>query len=111
MTKLYAVTLNGIGEIQISLVDKEIWDFIHDSTPVSKQYLDDTRSQCTTDDEHKMFTEDYEDSLLPEIDWNDRALMAPWFAPDQTFSQVSEYTKYLSENEIEIIQEVEGYIY
>jgi hypothetical protein len=111
MTELYVVILSGIGEVQISLVDKELWDFIHDATPVSDQYIAAARTQCTTDIEHEDFIVEYEDSLLPEINWNDRAMMVAWFTPDQTFFQITKYANYLSENQVEIIQEVEGYIY
>lgn len=114
---MYLVTLNGIGEVQLLLVDKEIWDYINDGTPVSEKYLKAAKSNSYDDADYESFLIDYEDSCghgEPAIDrgnWNDRALIASWFVPQQTFSEVSECTKYIMKNKIEILSEIEGVIY
>lgn len=101
----YLILLESGGDIDIKLVNKETWDYIHSSRP-------DFGNESCIDEQLPEGVESYEED--PKIinvtcgSWeNDRAI----YVKGQEFGSLKDYTKYIQNNNIEIIDEYIGCIY
>jgi hypothetical protein len=119
-TKLYLLNLSGGGDTQLTLVDKETWEWIGSPWPFganSDGGVDpNTPTRITTIRE----TDDpgNGDVFITSGSWeNDRALVASLCGaefngqPIETFRTVKALNKFMKDNDIEIEEEYEGYIY
>ena len=123
MKKLYLVHLIGIGEQEIKLVTKEVFDWIvNPETPGRKSedeigWIDETPSlildEIRKDRETiNYMTQNNGEKLVVDVTSstyeNDRALYAPSV---KEFDSISQAMKYVKKNDIEIVDEYEGGIY
>ena len=113
--KLYSITVSGQGDTWITLVTKEIWDWVHDpfGIPIPQDVIDAHYED-----------EDDEPGWTPYISgtkekpnsctYNDAALNAPGVKIDgkrASFVTMRKFTKFIQKYNIEIVDEWEGYIY
>lgn len=107
MTKMFLISLSGQGDVDLKLVTKEVWDWILTpfngkssgySEVVPKEVQDEMIKHNGSVDEVFVSIGSYE---------NDRALQAPGIS----FWGHKELIEYVKNNNIEIVEEFEGYIY
>jgi hypothetical protein len=109
--QLYLVVLEGGGDIQVTLVNKAVWDWIDlpfDSLEsgyyeaVPQAVLDEARRH----DSESYFKDGTMRVTVGSYD-NDRAL----FAPGRRFDEVDEAHEYAKANNVDIVDTYEGCIY
>ena len=119
--KLYSITVSGQGDTFITLVTKEIWDWVQSplGVPVPQDVIDNYYEDNSDEDK-----EDSEHRWMPDISntkgepngctVNDAALAAPGAKIDgkrASFLGMREFTKFIHKYSVEIVDEWEGYIY
>jgi hypothetical protein len=109
--QLYLVVLEGGGDIQVSLVNKAVWDWI-DLPFDSQEYgYYEAVPPAVLDEAKRHDTESYfKDGTMRVTSGsydNDRAM----FAPGRRFDEVDEAHEYAKANMVDIVDTYEGYIY
>lgn len=111
MKEYYAVYLEGQGDMEIMLVGNEYWTWLHNEkeNPPS-QLLEDYISEYGSEYEAQ-------DDIIKNIQggescWtNDRALALAADRSVKHFRSISDYTKFVVDYNVKIIDEFRGYIY
>lgn len=110
-TKVYMVVLQGGGDTQVSYINKETWDWINNEAVKAPQVqvekvFSDTHCTYETTEEVERDLNQWRGSS-PD---NDRALSA---RPDhgEMFFDVKSAMKYARDNDLEVTDSFEGYIY
>ena len=110
-THFYLVNLSGQGDTFYTLVDQETWDWINGPWPLGNERsgIDPTIPASIKD---RLDGEGY----ITRGSWqNDRALQAPHAIFNgveiKTFYSVKDLYAFMKDNDIEIVEEYEGYIY
>lgn len=126
---LYLVVLKGAEEVEIKLVEEEIWSWMHTDPPIKlndknravsenipepiKKKLVDWLTEGE-DDFHYSFSDCSVNINIGEYT-NDRALVVPPAKIDGKYcfwSSLKEYTNFIkSHKDVDIIDEFDGYIY
>lgn len=126
---MYLLSMSGMGDVDLRLVDKETWDWIHlphPNFPDGKYSMDDPVvpdvvkqnlfkacfSKDRFDDEPARW-EDVTINVTTGSCENDRMLQAYGYVGDTQcqFFSIKELNKFVKENGIEIVDEIEGCIY
>lgn len=105
--KCYSVMLEGQGDVTIALVNKGTWDWITKGGKVPQNQIDRATKAAQKDG---MESQSYIDDMTSADGDNDRALS---LCPDygELFTDLKEYTKFAIANNVEVLDEYEGYIY
>lgn len=110
--QMFLVVLSGGGDTEVKIVSKPVWDWI--LTEDDFQGEDSIQDTPPPEVIQEMIEENGEDSdctvfVTSGSPDNDRALNAP--APNRSFFSMKEALQYIKRNNIEIVEEYEGYIY
>jgi hypothetical protein len=108
--KLYLIVLNGGGDTDIKLVNKDVWDWINSPYTDDVEKVPDAVVVLDPDQFSAENTREDEDGyccVCPSSYDNDRAMGAPGLS----FWSMKEAMQYIRKHDIEIIDEYEGYLY
>lgn len=110
MNKFYLITLSGGGDTEKKLVNQEVWDWIFSSYESKKSsYYEALPVEILNEiKKHKFFNDGEKEIMVTRGSYeNDRAL----HAPGVSFESTKQVMNYLKENNLEISEEYDGYIY
>lgn len=112
--KLYLINLNGFKDTQITLVNEDVWNWIFspytddvEKVPESVLLESEKHENVTFDAENMGTDEDGFYCVSPGSYENDRAMCAP----GHSFWSMRDAIDFIKENDVEIIDEFEGYLY
>ncbi len=115
--KLYSLTMSGQGDTQVTLVTKEIWDWVMSplGRPVPQDVIDYHYEYDDPDDDPGWEPIIAETNGKPNgCTVNDAALNAPGAkvaGERATFIRMSDFSKFVRKHNIDIVEEWDGYIY
>jgi uncharacterized protein (DUF1778 family) len=110
---LYLITTSGSGEINIDLVEEDVWDFILNGQ--SSKYLNVVKEKYLsyTNKSFHLTDDDWEEvlDLVDDGNENDVALQVLFLAKHH-FESIMSFATFIKENpSINIVDEWSGYIY
>lgn len=107
MTKMFLISLSGQGDVDLKLVTQEVWDWILTPFNGKGSSYSEVAPKEVQDEMIKHNGKVYDVSVTIGSYENDRALQAPGIS----FWGHKELIEYVKNNNIEIVEEFEGYIY
>lgn len=108
--RCYSIMLTGQGDIYITLVNKETWDWITKCGPIPIAQIDWAFENWKKDLNPNITREEVEKDLLKQKADNDKALSCH-ADYGKIFTNLKDYTKFVVDNSMEIVEDYEGYIY
>lgn len=108
---MYTIILSGNGDTEISIVEKDVWEFMHDAKPLSEEKLNKVTAKYR-DDEKQETLDWYRDLLADSSTPNDRAFFGLNATDeDKIFRSLKDYTNFVALNNIMVEDSFEGVIY
>lgn len=108
--KCYALFLEGQGDTFVTLVNEATWLWVTKNAPCPQAQKDQLLAVYIKDINKNTTMAEIEEEIKSQKGDNDKALTA---TPDygEMFTSLKDYTKFVRKNNVEIVEEYEGYIY
>lgn len=99
--------LSGQGDTMIILVNRDTWEWVTKSASCPQFQIDQAVKDAA---ENNMTEEEAKKDMLSQSSDNDRALSArPNYG--EIFTDLKSFSKFVKDNNVNVIDEYEGYIY